>query len=82
MTTLKNVKLEKMPGFPSRAFFAIVTLPYLLPPSEQGIASKATRDTLSKLQAWFSFDVTSASAKPAREGKMESDPAQAKFAAP
>jgi len=55
MTTLKNVKLEKMPGFPSRASFAIMTLPYLLPPSEQGIASKATRDTLSKLQAWFSF---------------------------
>lgn len=53
--TPKNVKFEKMPGFPSRASFAIVTLPYLLPPSEQGVALKATRDTLSKLQAWFFF---------------------------
>ena len=71
-----------MPGFPSRASFAIVTLPYLLPPSEQGITSKAARDTLSKLRAWFSFDVTSAPAKLAREGKIQSDPAQAQFAEP
>jgi len=55
MTTFKNVKLEKMPGFPSRASFVILTLPYLLPQSEQGIVSKATRNALSKLQAWFSF---------------------------
>jgi len=69
-----------MPGFLSRAFFDVKTLSCYLLLSERVIASKVIGDTLSRLKAWFSFDVTSAPAKPARKGRRQSGPRQAQSA--
>jgi hypothetical protein len=71
-----------MSGFLSRAFFAIKKLPHYLLSSERVIASRMIGDTLSRLKAWFYFDVASAPAKPARKGKRQSGPAQAQSAEP